>query len=230
MKTLGIIGGIGPEATIDYYKSLITIHREQHPDADAPSIIINSINMKKAVDLVTANRLTELANYFVDEIRTLANAGADFGLLAANTPHIIFDEIMRESPLPLISIVEATRDEADRQGFSRVGLLGTRFTMKARFYPEVFARENIQIVVPSDSDQDYVHEKYFRELVNGIFLDETRNELVAIVRRMRDRDHIEAVILGGTELPLILRDAQLGLPALDTTQIHVRATLARMGS
>ena len=97
MKTLGIIGGIGPEATIDYYKSLITIHREQHPDADAPSIIINSINMKKAVDLVTANRLTELANYFVEEIRTLANAGADFGLLAANTPHIISDEIVRES-------------------------------------------------------------------------------------------------------------------------------------
>ena len=228
MKTLGIIGGIGPEATIDYYKSLITTHREQNPDADAPSIIINSINMKKAVDLVTANRLTELTNYFVEEIRTLAKAGADFGLLAANTPHIVFDEIAGQSPLPLISIVEATGDEARRQGFSRVGLIGTRFTMKARFYPEVFSRENIQIVVPSDPDQDYVHEKYFRELVNGIFLDETRSELVAIVRHMRERDHIEAVILGGTELPPILRDAQLGVPALDTTQVHVRAALARM--
>ena len=228
MKTLGIIGGIGPEATIDYYKSLITTHREQNPDADAPSIIINSINMKKAIDLVTANRLTELSNYFIEEIRTLANAGADFGLLAANTPHIVYDEIARQSPLPLISIVEATRDEARRQGFSRVGLIGTRFTMKARFYPEVFSRENIQIVVPSDADQEYVHEKYFSELVNGIFLDETRSKLVAIVRRMRERDHIEAVILGGTELPLILRDAQLGLPVLDTTQIHVRAALARM--
>jgi aspartate racemase len=228
MKTLGIIGGIGPEATIDYYKSLITTHREENPDADAPSIIINSINMKKAVDLVTANRLTELSNYFLEEIRTLAKAGADFGLLAANTPHIVFDEIAGQSPLPLISIVEATRDEARRQGFSRVGLIGTRFTMKARFYPEVFSRENIQIVVPSDADQDYVHEKYFRELVNGIFLDETRSELVAIVRRMREHDRIEAVILGGTELPLILRDAHLGLPALDTTQIHVRAALARM--
>jgi aspartate racemase len=228
MKKLGIIGGIGPEATIDYYESLITIHREQNPDSDPPAIIINSINMKKAVDLITDNRLTELTKYFVEEIRVLAQAGADFGLLAANTPHIIFDEIVRESALPLISIVEATRDEARRQGFSRVGLLGTRFTMKASFYPEVFARENIQIVVPTDADQDYVHEKYFRELVNGIFLDETRGELVAIVRRMRERDNIEAVILGGTELPLILRDAQIGLPALDTTQIHVRAALARM--
>ena len=228
MKTLGIIGGIGPEATIDYYKSLIDRNREQNPNADPPSIIINSINMKKAVDLVTANRLAELAGYFASEIQTLAKAGADFGLLAANTPHIVFDEIARESPLPLISIVEATRDETRRQGFSRVGLIGTRFTMKARFYPEVFARENIQIFVPGDADQDYIHEKYFHELVNGIFLDATRNELTAIIRRMQERDGIEAVILGGTELPLILRHAEAGLPFLDTTQIHVRAALEQM--
>ena len=156
MKTLGIIGGIGPEATIDYYQLLITTHREQNPEADPPSIIINSINMKKAVDLVTENRLTELATYFVEEIHTLAKAGADFGLLAANTPHIVFDEIAQQSSLPLISIVEATREESRRRKFSRVGLLGTRFTVKACFYPDVFARENIQIVVPSDADQDYV--------------------------------------------------------------------------
>lgn len=230
MKMLGIIGGIGPEATIDYYKSLIDRNREQNPNADPPSIIINSINMKKAIDLVTANRLTELASYFVSEIQILAKAGADFGLLAANTPHIVFDEIARQSPLPLISIVEATRDEARRRGLSRVGLLGTRFTMKARFYPDVFSRENIQIFVPSGPDQDYIHDKYFRELVNGIFLDETRHELTEIIRRMQERDEIEAVILGGTELPLILRDANAGLPFLDTTQIHVRAALERMNS
>ncbi len=230
MKTLGIIGGIGPEATLDYYKALITTHREQNPNSDPPSIIINSINMKKAVDLVTANRLAELASYFVEEIRRLEKAGADFGLLAANTPHIVFDEIARESPLPLISIVEATRNEARRQGFSRVGLLGTRFTMKARFYPEIFSRENIQVFVPSDLDQDYIHEKYFRELVNGIFLNETRHELTNIIRRMQEREEIEAVILGGTELPLILRDADPGLPFLDTTQIHVRAALEKLAA
>lgn len=230
MKMLGIIGGIGPEATIDYYKLLITMHREQNPNADPPAIVINSVNMKKAVDLITANRLAELASFFVSEIQVLAKAGADFGLLAANTPHIVFDEIARQSPLPLISIVAATRDEARRQGFSRVGLLGTRFTMKARFYPEVFARENIEIRVPSDPDQDYVHEKYFHELVNGIFLDETRRELSAIIARMHEREQIEALILGGTELPLILRDADVGLPCLDTTQIHVRAALEKMNA
>lgn len=228
MKTLGIIGGIGPEATIDYYKSLITIHREQTPGADPPSIFINSINMKRAVDLITASRLQELADYFVEQIRVLARAGADFGLLAANTPHIVFDEIAAASPVPLISIVEATRDYAHKLGFSRVGLLGTRFTMKASFFPAVFARKNIEIRVPSDQDQDYVHEKYFGELVKGIFLDETRAELIRIIQRLHKRDDIQAVILGGTELPLLMRDADRGIPFLDTTQIHVRAALERM--
>ncbi|HWC17107.1 MAG TPA: amino acid racemase [Terriglobales bacterium] len=228
MKILGIIGGIGPEATIDYYKSLITIHRKQYPEADPPSILINSINMKRVVELVTANRLQELVSLFVEEIQTLANARADFGLIAANTPHIVFDEVARASPIPLISIVEATRDHAEKLGFSRIGLLGTRFTMKASFFPTVFARKNIEIRVPNNDDQDYVHEKYFRELVNGILLEETRAELLNVIQRMKDRDEVEAVILGGTELPLILRDADAGIPFLDTTQIHVRAALERM--
>jgi len=228
MKTLGIIGGIGPEATIDYYKSLMAIHRELEPEADAPSILINSINMKRAIELVSSNRLPELAAYFVDEIGVLAHAGADFGLLAANTPHIVFDEIASASPIPLISIVEATRDYAEKMGFSRVGLLGTRFTMKASFFPEVFARKSIEIRVPTDDDQDYVHEKYFGELVKGVFLDDTRGELVRIIHRMKEREAIQAVILGGTELPLILRNTDPGTPFLDTTQIHVRAALERL--
>ena len=231
MRTLGIVGGIGPEATLDYYKSLMDLHREQNPEADPPSIIINSINLKKAIALVTANRLHELAFFFVEEIHKLAKAGADFGLLAANTPHIVFDEIAANSPIPLISIVEATREEAKRRGLKRVGLLGTRFTMKASFYPEVFARENMEIRVPNDRDQDYIHEKYFGELVKGIFLDETRAELTAIIQRMTERDDIQAVILGGTELPLILRAEEVpGVPLLDTTQIHVRAALDELAA
>jgi len=228
MKTLGIIGGIGPEATIDYYKSIMAIHRELDPEADAPPILIKSINLKRAIELVSSNRLLELAAYFVDEIRILAQAGADFGLLAANTPHIVFEEIASASPIPLISIVEATRDYAEKMGFSRVGLLGTRFTMKASFFPKVFARKNIDIRVPNDADQDYLHDKYFSELVKGVFLDDTRSELLRIIQRMKESEGIQAVILGGTELPLILRNTDPGTAFLDTTQIHVRAALERL--
>jgi len=229
MKSIGLIGGLGPESTIDYYRSLIGTHRARHPEADPPSIIINSVNMKRGLRFIEGKRLQELAEYLVFELRKLAAAGADFALLTANTPHIVFDEVERQSPIPLISIVQATADRAHQSGFKRVGLLGTRFTMQASFYPEVFARKQMQIYVPDENERAYLHEKYFSELVNGVFLEETRQRLTEIVARMRDRDGIEAAILGGTELPLILRGGEAGgIPLLDTTQIHVEAALERL--
>ena len=228
MKCIGLIGGLGPESTVDYYRSLIETHRSRYPDADPPSIIINSVNMQHVLRCVRGERLQDLTDFLVLELQKLAGAGADFALLTANTPHIVFEEVKRASPLPLISIVEATADRAHQSGFRRVGLLGTRFTMQARFYPEVFARKQMQIHVPVEKDQDYIHERYFKELVNGIFLDETRRGLSEIIARMKDRDGIQAVILGGTELPLILRGGEAaGVPLLDTTQIHVEAALER---
>ena len=231
MKSIGLIGGLGPESTVDYYRSLIETHRSRYPDADPPSIIINSVNMQHVLRCVRGDRLRDLAAFLVSELQKLTAAGADFALLTANTPHIVFDEVERASPLPLISIVQATADRAHQSGFRRVGLLGTRFTMQATFYHDVFARKQMQIHVPDENDQAYIHERYFKELVNGVFLDETRQELTEIVKRMRDRDGIQAVILGGTELPLLLRGGEAGgVPVLDTTQIHVEAALERLSS
>lgn len=229
MKTIGIIGGIGPEATLDYYRSLVDLHREQYPDAGLPRIIIDSIDLKRALAIVSASRWPELVDFLAEEIGRLAAAGADFGMLAANTPHLVFDDLARAVPIPLISIVEATREHAKRSGLRRVGLIGTRFTMQARFYPDVFARENIEVRVPNDAEQAYIHDKYFHELVEGNFLDETRRGLTEIIVRLKEREGVEAVILGGTELPLILRGGEAaGIMLLDTTQIHVRAALAEL--
>ena len=156
----------------------------------------------------------------------LNDAGAEFGFLAANSPHIVFDDISRRSPIPLISIVEATCAEAKARGFKKLGLLGTRFTMEGRFYPEVFAREGITLAVPRPEERDYVHDKYLNELIPGKFLPQTRDGLLAIARRLKDEEGIEGLILGGTELPLILTDSGvLGIPYLDATQIHVDAIL-----
>ena len=168
MKTVGIIGGIGPESTIEYYRLIIASYRVQKPDGSYPRIIINSINMKRVVDLIEAQELAEMAEFLVGEVHKLARAGADFGLLAANTPHIIFDEIARRSPIPLLSIVEATCETAQALGLKRVGLFGTRFTMQARFYPEIFSREGIQLVLPGEDEQAYIHHKYMNELVPGV--------------------------------------------------------------
>jgi aspartate racemase len=222
MGSVGIIGGIGPESTVEYYRLLIAAYRERKQDGSYPSIIINSIDLKKLLDLVTTNQLTTATDYLVEEVNRLSSAGADFGALASNTPHIVFEGIRARSPIPLISIVESACDVARRLGLKRVGLFGTRFTMQGQFYPDVFSRAGITIALPEEDEQDYIHEHYMSELVNGIFLPETREHLLAIADGLKTRQNIEGLILGGTELPLILRETEHnGVPFLDTTRIHV---------
>src|SRR6266404_4300796 len=231
MKTVGIIGGIGPESTIEYYRQIIAAYRECQKDPGYPSIIINSVDVSRLLAWMEANESDAVTDYLSSEIEKLARAGADFGAVAANTPHIVFDGLRRRSTIPLLSIVEATCDEARAQGLKRVALFGTRFTMQGRFYPEVFSKAGIAIVAPSDDEQAHIHAKYTKELLNNIFLPETRDRLNAIVDRMTASENIEAVILGGTELPLILRDPQHnGIPFLDTTAIHVNRIVAELVS
>jgi aspartate racemase len=231
MKTVGIIGGIGPESTIEYYRSLIASYREQRLDGSYPSLIINSINLTKIVGLVTANELEELTEYLSGEVEKLARAGADFGVLSANTPHIVFDELARRSSIPLISIVEATCDAAKDLSLHRLGLFGTRFTMQAGFYQELFSSNGITLVLPDKNEQEYIHDRYMNELVNGVFLPETRARLLSIAARLKTQESIQGLILGGTELPLILRAAdaeQAGIHFLDTTQIHVKSIITQL--
>ncbi|MDB6148396.1 MAG: aspartate racemase, partial [Spartobacteria bacterium] len=210
---MGIIGGVGPEATVDYYQSIIALYRQKRGDGSYPEFLVNSINLQRGVELITAGDWPGVVKYLLEQTEKLARAGADFGLIAANTPHIVFDEIRPQSSIPLISIVEATCVTAKEQGLRRVGLFGTRFTMQAKFYPDVFARHGMTIVVPASADQEYVHDKYMNELVNGIFLSETRANLFAIIDRMKVDEQIDGLILGGTELPLILReDVHNGTP------------------
>jgi aspartate racemase len=229
MKTLGIIGGLGPQSTVDYYQRIIALYRERTGDGSYPHFIIISVDLKKGLDFMAADDLGSMAVYLLEEIRKLARAGADFGLIAANTPHIVFDDVVPKSPMPLISIVEATCAAAKARKLKRLALLGTRFTMQGTFYPKVFSQGGIELVVPEAKDQDYIHDKYLNELVLGKFLPETRAGLLGIVDRMKAKDDIDGVILAGTELPLILRDADHnGIPLLDTTKIHCQAAVAEM--
>lgn len=231
MKLLGIIGGIGPESTVDYYQTIVRLYRARKPDGSYPALVINSVDMQRLRNAFEANNLTAIVDYVLPELHRLHRAGAEFGLLAANTPHLVFDDLQRQAPIPLISIVAVTCEAAKARGMKRVALFGTRFTMTARMYPDVFSREGIDVVIPEPADQDYIHEKYLGELVNGIFLPETKAGLLAIVDRMTRQSGIDGVILGGTELPLILREPEhRGIPFLNTTWIHCEAAVERMFS
>ena len=228
MKTLGLIGGTGPESTIDYYRLLTALYREK-ADGASPHVIINSINLKQMIEWMNAGEFAEVADALVVEFERLKSAGVDFAALTANTPHIVFDELRERVSLPLISIVEATCERAQDRGFSSVGLFGTRFTMQASFYPAVFSRAGIKLVTPNQEEQAYIHEKYFGELLKDQFLPETRERFLAIADEMKVREGIEALILGGTEIPLLLRaDKHNGIQFLDTTRIHVDRLIEEM--
>src|SRR5882724_12807061 len=157
MKRIGIIGGIGPETTVEYYRRIIALYRRLNPDGSAPYIIINSLDMKKPLEMLTVGKLEELATFMSEEVERLARAGAAFALVAANTPHLVFDAIARQSRVPLISIVEATAEVAKAAGLKRLGLLGTRFTMQASFYPDALAARQIEVILPNEEEQAYIH-------------------------------------------------------------------------
>jgi aspartate racemase len=231
VKMLGMIGGIGPESTIEYYRLLIRAYRARVPDGSTPPILINSVNMKYLVTLFETNELAKVTEYLVEEIQKLADGGAHCGLLSANTPHVVFNEVNRRSPIPLVSIVEAACDAAKESGLKRVGLFGTRFTMQGKFYPDVFSRADIGLVIPKLDEQAYIHDKYMNELVKGIVSPATRRGLLSIVDRLKEEHHIDGLILGGTELTLILADVtDRGIPFLDTARIHVESVAARLWS
>ena len=227
MATVGIVGGLGPESTIDYYRRILEVWQRDEPST-APSIVIDSLDVQRALRLVESDR-PALIEYLLSSVRRLAGAGSDFAAITANTPHIVFDDIAARSPIPLVSIVEVCAEEARQRGLRRLGLLGTRFTMEGQFYPAVFARYGIAVVPPNDTDRAWVHERYIGELLEGEFRDDTRQQFISLVRRLRDEERIDGVILGGTELPLLLSTPVIAdVPALDTTALHVAAIVERL--
>jgi aspartate racemase len=229
MKTLGIIGGIAPPSTVDYYGRLTARYRALSPGGSYPSLLINSVDATRIFPLLVAGDRPALIEAFSAEVGRLARGGADIGLFASNAVHVVFDEVAAASPIPLISIVEETAKVAEVAGYRTVRLIGARMTMDGTFYSDLFARRGMRIVTPWAEDRSYVHDRYMGELVEGVFHDETRAGISAVVEGMRDRDGIEAIILGGTELAVLYHGAApVSVPMLDTTEIHVESAVARL--
>jgi aspartate racemase len=227
MTRVGLVGGLGPESTIDYYRRILEAY-QRHDPTTSPSIVIDSLDVRRALRLVDTDR-PALTDYLLASLRRLAGAGADFAAMTANTPHIVFDELARQTPVPLVSIVEVCGEAARRRGLRRLALLGTRFTMEAPFYPEVLARSGVTVVTPGAAERAWLHERYVGELLRGDFRDETRRGVVSLITRLRDAEAVDGVILGGTELPLLLAEPVIAdVPALDTTELHVAAIVERL--
>ena len=225
--SVGLVGGLGPESTIDYYRRILGSWDKRH-SGSMPSIVIDSLDVQQALRLVAGDR-PGLIEYLLDSLRRLAGAGVDFIAMTANTAHIVFDELSEQSSVPLLSIVEVCAAEARRRGLKRLGLLGTRFTMESPFYPEVFARNGMIVFPPSAAERGWVHERYIGQLLKGDFREETRREITSLIETLHGEHRLDGVILGGTELPLLLGAPEIaGLPLLDTTALHVEAIVERL--
>lgn len=222
MRTAGIIGGIGPESTIDYYRQIVSVHRDRSPNGAYPSLLIRSIDLNRMIQLVREHRISELVELMTDELIKLSLGGADFAVMAASTPHVAFDEIRKQSPLPLVSIVDCAVRAVVVAGLGRVGVFGTRFTMMSHFYPDALGAAGAVPILPTREEQDEIHEIYANELLSGLVRYDARKRLLAIVSRMRRQEKVDGLILAGTELPLLIREPEYeGVILLDATKIHV---------
>jgi aspartate racemase len=225
-RILGIVGGTGPESTIDYYRSIVATWRRRRPDGTYPRVIIDSVDGGTVIRLLGEGDFAAVGRAFGAALGELAAAGCGRALIASNGGHLAFGHIDPPSPVPLIHIVESARDAALAAGRRRLGLLGVRFVVQAPLYPDVFDPVGIEIVRPTTDELDIVHGIYLGELIEGVFRDESRERLVAVIAAMRDRDMIDGLILGGTELALILTEpTYAGVPILNTAQIHVDAAV-----
>ena len=223
-RILGIVGGTGPESTIDYYRELVAIWQARSPVESYPRVIINSLDGPRVFAALAARTYDKVAVEIVPALEQLAAAGVGMALVASNAGHLAFEQYAPSSPVPLIHIADAARDAAIAGGMRRVALIGTRYVVEASMYPDRFRPAGIELVVPTEDELAWIHEIYVTELVAGVILDTTRARLEAIVQRMRDEDGVDGLLLGGTELALILRDRTCaGVPVLNTARLHVAA-------
>lgn len=224
MKKLGIICGLGPEATVDYYKEYISYFKKLNTKGKLhyPELILYSVNMSVFIEYLQNNEYQKAAQYIAQAANSLAKAGADCALISANTPHVIFDEIQALSSLPLISIVEATKHAAQAKNLKKLGLIGTKFTMESDFFQQSFSKNNMEVIVPNKQDIEFIHQKVFSELELGIFKDSTRDEILTKINSIKQEHNIDGLILGCTEFPLLFtEESYIEIPFLNTTKIHV---------
>jgi len=228
MKKIGLIGGMGPESTLDYYKGIINAFKNEQGIMNYPEIIIYSINLSEFLLLMKEKKYDLIVDMLLGKLKALKDAGAEFAAITANTPHLLFDRIKERTPLPLISIVEAACEHAVKMGLKKPGLFGTGFTMASSFYQNIFNSKGMEVVVPQADDRKIIDEKLFSEIEQGIFKEDTRNLLIGQIEKMVIHNYIDSLILGCTEFPLILTSAEyVGIPMLNTTMIHVEAIVKR---
>jgi len=223
-KTIGLFGGTTPESTIGYYRYITGEYTRRVGDYGYPQVLIYSVTFQEIMEWARGDRWDLAAAKMVEVFEALRRAGADFGLLTANTAHMVFDEVARRTELPLLSMVDAVVEAIRKAGTERVGLLGTKTTMSAPFYPEALGARGIATLVPGADVQSELSRIIYDELARGEIRPESKRKFLAAIRELEERG-AGGVVLACTEIPLIVEKTDVALPLFDTLEIHAEAAL-----
>ena len=221
MKKIGLVGGTGPESTLMYYKELNGRIDKLTNGAFMPDVAIESVNFRKAWEFVSDGKYQELADYLAEKVESLKAGGAEIISLTAGTMHIVYEQIVQKTKVSLISIPKVVSDEAVSRGIKKVGLLGTIFTMEQDYMKKDLIEAGIDVVIPQKNERELIAKRILEELEQGIVKESTLEEFRTIIERMHVEDGIEAVILGCTELPLLLNEKNCPVLCLDSVEIHL---------
>jgi aspartate racemase len=228
MKTIGIIGGLGPESTLEYYKGIIDGYRNIKGEEHYPQIYINSINMTEMLNFVENNEYEKLTSMLVMNINKLENIGADFAAIASNTPHIVIDKIIEKVSIPIISIVEETCKYAQIKKLKKVLLTGTLFTMNGEFYQKEFEKYNITCIIPDEIEKEIIQNIIFPELENGIINKNDKRKFIKLCNNKIRTENIDGIVLGCTELPLMIKENDFEICILNTMGIHINSIIKKI--
>ncbi len=223
-KKIGIIGGLSPESTVSYYLHITRRYVERFGDYGYPEMVIYSVSLERYHRWRRENRWDRVAEDLIAAAKGLQRAGADFGLIATNTMHRVFDAVQSGIDFPFINLLDVTAAKAKEMGLKELGLLGTRYTMAEGWYSQRFAQHGLDTIVPQPGDQDVVHRVIVEELVQGRFMERSRAEYVRIMNALTVLG-AEGIILGCTEIPLLVKQGDAPVPLLDTAVIHADAAL-----
>jgi len=222
MKTIGLIGGMSWESTVDYYKIINSEVKAKLGEPHSAEIIMHSVDFGEIEKLQSAGEWTKLSEKMINIAQELEQAGAEMLLICANTMHQMAPEVQENIKMPLLHIADAAAEKIETAGYKKVGLLGTKYTMEGDFYKNrIEEKYNIDVLTPDLEARDIIHQVIYQELVSGILKDESREKFKEIIENLAESG-AEAVILGCTEIPLLIKAEDSSLPILNTTELHAK--------
>ena len=225
MKRIGLVTGLGPASTVDYYLGIINGYRRCLNTESYPEIVMFNVDMNRMFEYTNSLDYEKITEYFLETIERLKVAGATAAAICCNTLHIVYDKLADKSVLPVLSIIEATCKETAKRGFRNVLLLGTAFTMNSDMYPKAMIKHGIDISLPDIDQREQIQSIIFPELEEGIVNPIKKLQLLNMTEKIIEREKAEAVILGCTELPLMIKHTDLSVDILNTTDIHINMIL-----